>query len=163
MVDPPVDRSMVTLRRDDRVDLADVATATTLRDRLRELPVDGIVPDGWRVGTEVVSFRNEPPADGATVSHPDHSRDLLVTTAGTDGTSLTVYERDRRHGRRLAVASVPGRGDDVDTVRAGLEAASRHATRIESGAPGEPAAEPEDSKAAHGAIVDGILRRVRFY
>ncbi|QLG26302.1 hypothetical protein HUG10_01545 [Halorarum halophilum] len=163
MVGPPVDESMVTLRRDDRVDLADVATATTLRDRLRELPVDGIVPDGWRAGTEVVSFPNEPPADAATVSHPAHDRELLVTTAGTDGSGLAVYERDRQLGRRLAVASVPGREDDAEAVCAGLEAAARHAARIESGAPGEPTVETRDSAATLGAVVDGIRRRFEFY
>ena len=118
---------------DERADLADVATATTMRDRLRELPVDAIVPDGWRVGTEVVSFPNEPPADGATLSHPAHPRELLLTSAGTDGANLAVYERDRELGRRVEIARVPGLDDDREAVRAGLQAAARHATRIASG------------------------------
>ncbi|QLG63126.1 hypothetical protein [Halorarum salinum] len=118
-------------RRDRPVDLEGTATCVTLRDRLRELPVEAIVPDGWRVGTEVVSFPDEPPADGATLSHPAYPRELLVTPAGASE-AVAVYERDRTCGRRRRVASVPGRDDDREAVRAALEAAGRHAARIES-------------------------------
>ncbi|WP_313691088.1 hypothetical protein [Halorarum halobium] len=122
---------MVSPGWDVPADLEDVRTRTTLRDTLHELPIDAIVPDGWRVGTTVVSFRDELPADGVTVSHPASARELLLTDAGTEGETLGVYERDRRTGRRVRVASVAGREDDPGAVRAGLEETAERAARIE--------------------------------
>lgn len=135
-----------------------VATERTLRDVLREVPVDAAVPPGWRVGTEVVQFGGALPADGVTLRHSDRPRELLITAAGADGgDALAVYERDRTVGRRTAVAGVPAGGTDRETLRDALDAAARATVRVERGEAAGPAGDP----AERAAVTVGLRARVR--
>ncbi|WP_435063102.1 hypothetical protein [Halobaculum sp. EA56] len=125
-------------RPDDPADLEATRTERTLRDTLHELPVDALVPDGWLLGTEVVTFGDGLPADGVTLRNDEYPRDLVITPAGAaDGEALAVHERDRVAGRRTVVAGVPAVGDDAAELEAALRAAGRAAARIETGGAGE--------------------------
>jgi hypothetical protein len=130
--------------------LSATRTERTLRDVLHELPVDALVPPGWRVGTEVLQLEDRLPADGVTLAHPDYPRDLVITAAGTnDGEALAVHERDRVAGRRTTVASVPAADDDRRELDAALRAAGRAAGQIETGEIGDdtdPAASLSDEE-----------------
>ncbi|MFC6787669.1 hypothetical protein ACFQFH_17950 [Halobaculum halobium] len=149
-------------RREDRADdLGSTRTEHTLRDTLREIPVDALVPAGWRVGTEVVQFRDGLPADGVTLSHGDYPRDLVITDAGTGGDeALAIHERDRVAGRRTVVAGVPATGNDRAELEAAIRAASRAAARIETGATGDPTVDRADPSVSLSGDDD---RRVNFY
>ncbi|QZY00068.1 hypothetical protein [Halobaculum rubrum] len=126
-------------------DLGAARTERTLRDVLHEIPVDALVPAGWRVGTEVVQFRERLPADGVTLRHPDYPRDLVISEAGAgDGEALAVHERDRVVGRRTAVAGVSTIDDDRGELTAAIRAASRLAARIETGVSGETTVDRAD-------------------
>ncbi|WP_435128197.1 hypothetical protein [Halobaculum sp. D14] len=157
---------MEGLPRDDRrrTDLDDVATARTLRDVLHELPVDAVVPGGWRVGVEVVQFGDALPADAVTLRHEEYGRDLLVTPAGAAGEqALVVYERDRTAGDRVAVAAVPNADSDRAVLRDALAAAARHADRIAGGDPDERAVDGDGAVTVQAGDRDGDDSRLTFY
>ena len=140
-----------------------VRTERTLRDVLREIPVDAVVPAGWRVGTEVVKFGDALPADGVTLRHPSYPHECLVTAAGTDGrTALAVYERDRRAGRRIAVAGVPPGRSERATLAEALDAAACAAGRIARDDPAGDAIDREPAVTLRGRI-GGALRSLRLY
>ncbi|WP_049947747.1 hypothetical protein [Candidatus Halobonum tyrrellensis] len=144
--------------------LDSVRTERTLRDVLREVAVDALVPAGWRVGTEVVTFGDEPLADGVTLCHPDRPRDLLVTPAGADAaTALAVYERDRSAGRRTAVASVPPGDDDRATLEDALSAAGRAAARIDGREASPVDVTDRDPTDSLRTRVGNALKRVHLY
>lgn len=145
-----------------RTDLAGTRTQRTLRDVLHELPVDALVPDGWRVGTEVVQFGDRLPADAVTLAHGDYPRDLLITTVGSsDGEALAVHERDRTAGDRRVVAGVAPADDDTAELDAALRAAARAVERIEAGTSGESRVLDRDPSASR--TVEGADTRVNFY
>jgi len=142
-------------------DLSATRTQRTLRDTLHEIPVDALVPVGWRVGTEVVQFEDRLPADGVTLSHDNYPRDLVISDAGTDGDhALVVHERDRVAGRRTVVAGVPSADDDREELTAALRAASRMAARIETGVSGDSTVDRADPSVSLSSDDD---RRVNFY
>ncbi|WP_348612000.1 hypothetical protein [Halobaculum rarum] len=126
-------------------DLCATPTERTLRDILHEIPVDALVPAGWRVGTEVVQFEDRLPADGVTLRHDDYPRDLVISGAGArDDEALAVHERDRVAGRRTVVAGVATTGDERAELAAAIRAASRLAARIETGDSGEATVDRAD-------------------
>lgn len=151
-------------RQRGRADALDaVTTARTLRDVLRELPVDAAVPSGWRVGTEVVAFGDGLPTDAVTLRHPDHPCDLVITAAGADADdALAVYERDRTAGRRTAVAGVRPRSDDRATLLDALDAAARAAATVDRGEPAPVAVERGAAVSLRGRV-GGTLRSLRLY
>ncbi|QZP37358.1 hypothetical protein [Halobaculum magnesiiphilum] len=153
---------MTRPRGGDRAgDLSATRTEHTLRDTLHELPVDALVPAGWRVGTEVVQFEDRLPADGVTLGHGDYPRDLVITDAGAgEGEALAVHERDRVAGRRTVVAGVPTTGDGRAELEAALRAAGRAAARIETGASGEATVDRAEPSVSLSGDDD---RRVNFY
>lgn len=140
-----------------------VRTERTLRDVLREIPVDAAVPAGWLVGTEVVKFGDALPSDGVTLRHPDHPRDLLITAAGTDDrTALAVYERDRTVGRRTTLAELPAGATDRETLRDALETAARAAARVERGEPTDDAIDREPAVSLRERV-GGVLRTLHVH
>lgn len=180
---PRADGSPDAPDRSSPSDLASTRTERTLRDVLHELPVDALVPDGWRVGCEVVQFGDRLPRDAVTLRHPDHPRDLVVTAAGADeGEALAVHERDRVAGRRTVVAAVPDVGDgvrgsdspasrsdalasdvDAETLRDAVAAAARAAARIEGRGRGEPTVDGREPSASVRGSVENALRSLNFY
>ncbi|SHG54661.1 hypothetical protein [Halobaculum gomorrense] len=154
---------MPPTRGEDRPNgLSAARTERTLRDVLHELPVDALVPAGWRVGTEVLQFEDRLPADGVTLRHPEYPRDLVITSAGTgDAEALAVHERDRVAGRRTTVAGVPASDDDRATVEAALRAAARAAARIETGEARGATVDDADPTASLSTGDDD--RRLHFY
>jgi len=162
MIDGNVLTVMAPPRREDSAgDLSAARTERTLRDVLHEIPVDALVPAGWRVGTEVVQFGERLPADGVTLRHGNYPRDLVITAAGAGGDeALAVHERDRVAGRRTIVADVPATGDERADLTAALRAASRLAARIETGDSSEATVDRADPSVSLSGD-DG--RRVNFY
>lgn len=154
--------SMPPPRREDRAgDLRTTRTERTLRDVLHEIPVDALVPAGWRVGTEVVQFEDRLPADGVTLRHDDYPRELVISGAGAGGDeALAVHKRDRVAGRRTVVAGVPATGDDRAELTAALRAARRATAHIETGASGEAPVDRADPSVS--LSVDGG-GQVNFY
>lgn len=139
---------MVDLRQYGEAGLGAVQQVPTLRDRIQTIPAESAVPNNWEVGCKVVKFKDELPADAITLRRPRRAQELILTTAGVDGTlTLAVYEHDRTRGLRTRVATTHHQQHQHlrQTLYEAFTDTCRHAARIDGLPPSVAKIETVDS------------------